>query len=515
VSERTNGHSSGGQLLRVRGVSKSFGAVKANDSVDFALDSGQIHALVGENGAGKTTLMRILYGLHRPDAGTIEIDGGPATLPSPALAIRHGIGMVHQHFMLVPSFTVAENVTLGAEPGRAGMYAEADAVRRAAELMRRLGLGLDPRAVTGTLNVAAQQQIEIVKVLYRGARILILDEPTAVLTPQETRGLFTLLRALAADGTGIVFISHKLPEVFEISDHVTVLRQGRTVASYRTADTSAEAVATAMTGRSDVHLGRIARSRRPDPPAVLRVDGLSTGSTGMDCPLDDVSLTVRAGEIVGVAGVEGNGQTSLAESLIGLVAARGGSIVLNGEPITGRSVRQRRDRGLGFVPEDRHLQGIPLNGSAAEGIAAGRIGRSGRLGGLAPALPRGRRDWAGRMMGKYAITASDVGVRCASLSGGNQQKIVLARELEESPSCLVLAQPTRGVDLGAIEYIYEKVAEATARGCGVLLISADLDEIFRLSDRVVVLFKGRAVAELVTLETTREEIGRHMMGLVW
>jgi general nucleoside transport system ATP-binding protein len=503
----------GGRLLRMRGVSSSFGAVKANDSVDFGLDSGQIHALVGENGAGKTTLMRTLYGLHRPDSGTVEIDGEPAALSSPAVAIRHGIGMVHQHFMLVPSFTVAENVTLGDEPGRAGMYAETDAARRTVDLMRRLGLGLDPRAVTGSLNVAAQQQIEILKVLYRGARILILDEPTAVLTPQESRELFALLRALAADGTGIIFISHKLPEVFEVSDRVTVLRQGRTVASYRTADTSPEAVAAAMTGRAGVRLGRVPRTRPHDAPAVLRVDGLSTEPNGVDSPLDRVSLTVRAGEIVGVAGVEGNGQTSLAESLIGLIAARGGSILLNDEPITGRTVRQRRDRGLGFVPEDRHLQGIPLSGSVAEGLAACRISGSRRLGWLAPALPRGRRTWAGRMIGKYAISTPDVDARCASLSGGNQQKIVLARELEESPSCLVLAQPTRGVDIGAIEYIYEKVAHATARGCGVLLISADLDEIFRLSDRVVVLFKGRAVTELATLETTREEVGQHMMGL--
>jgi len=500
-------------LLRLRGIRKTFGPVVANDSVDFELAAGEVHALVGENGAGKTTLMRVLFGLHRPDAGDIEIDGRPANLSSPARAIGYGIGMVHQHFMLVPSFTVAENVTLGSEPGGRGLYHEAEADRRTREVMARLELELDPSAITGNLTVATQQKVEILKVLYRGARILILDEPTAVLTPSETRELCVLLRTLAAGGTGVVFISHKLPEVFAIADRVTVLRQGRTVLSGRTTELSTEAVVTAMTGRPGVHLGRVARARRVDAPAVLRVDRLSTEAAGADCPLAEVSLSVRAGEILGVAGVDGNGQTSLAESLVGLVAVRGGGIELNGAAITTDSVRQRRDRGLGFVPEDRHLQGLPLHGSVADGLAAGRIRRLGGPRSLSAALPRPLRDWVRATVRGYGIEPPDIDARCQALSGGNQQKIVLARELEESPSCLVLAQPTRGVDIGAIEYLYGKVAEATARGCAVLLISADLDEIFRLSDRVVVLFKGRAVAELDTLATTRDEVGGHMMGV--
>jgi len=512
---------SGEQLLRLRGIRKSFGPVLANDSVDFELTAGEVHALVGENGAGKTTLMRVLYGLHRPDAGDIEIDGAPAVLSSPARAIGHGIGMVHQHFMLVPSFTVAENVTLGNEPGGRVLYRAALAARRTREVMARLELDLDPAAVTGGLTVATQQKVEILKVLYRGARILILDEPTAVLTPSETRELFALLRSLAEGGTGVVFISHKLPEVFAVADRVTVLRQGRTVLSRRTAELSTEAVVTAMTGRSDVHLGRVDRAPVADAPTVLLVDGLCTdpagtnGGTngGTDCGLDSVSLRVRAGEIVGVAGVDGNGQTALAESLVGLRAARAGRITLNGAEISADSVRERRDLGLGFVPEDRHLQGIPLHGTAAEGLAAGRIRRTGRLRLLSAALPAAVRDWARDTVRGYAIAVPDIDAACRAMSGGNQQKIVLARELEETPACLVLAQPTRGVDIGAIEYLYGKVAQATARGCAVLLISADLDEIFRLSDRVVVLFKGRAVAELDTRATTRDEVGGHMMGL--
>ncbi|MFE2186358.1 ABC transporter ATP-binding protein [Streptomyces sp. NPDC059455] len=503
----------GEPLLRLSGVSKAFGAVKANDAVDFTLEPAQIHALVGENGAGKTTLMRILYGVHQPDSGTIEIAGCQTHLPSPAAAIENGIGMVHQHFMLVPSFTVAENVTLGAESGKPGLYSAARAAKRTLDLAARLGLAVDPEAITGTLTVATQQKVEILKVLHRGARILILDEPTAVLTPQETHELFTLLRNLAAEGTGIIFISHKLPEVFAIADRITVLRQGRTITTGGRGEISTEAVVAAMTGRSDVNLGRVKRSGRSDAPAVLEVKELSTDRTVSDSPLDQVSLTVYAGEILGVAGVEGNGQTALAEALVGLTAARSGVILLGGEPVTDDNVRRRRDRGLGFVPEDRHLQGLPLHGSVTEATVAGRLRGTGRFATLAPALSRGRRVWAEAVMDKYAVTAADSSARCDSLSGGNQQKIVLARELEDNPACLVLAQPTRGVDIGAIEFLYGKVAEATHRGCGVLLVSADLDEIFRLSDRIVVLFKGRVVAELSTLTTTREEIGRHMMGV--
>jgi ABC-type uncharacterized transport system ATPase subunit len=332
-----------------------------------------------------------------------------------------------------------------------------------------------------------------------------------VLTPQETRELFVLLRALAAEGTGIVFISHKLPEVFAVADHVTMLRRGRTVSSGPVAGTTAEAVVEDMTGRADVRLGRVHRPLSVGTTVALQVSDLHTDRAGADCPLAGVSLTVRAGEIVGVAGVEGNGQTSLAEALIGLVTARAGSIQVGGSDVTGGDVGHRRDRGLGFVPEDRHLQGIPLHGSVIEGLAAGRIRRSRRV--LAPAVPRERRRWAQRMTADYAISTTDVDARCAAMSGGNQQKIVMARELEERPTCLVLAQPTRGVDIGAIDYLYSRIVEATAGGCGVLLISADLDEIFRLTDRLVVLFEGRVVAELDTLATTRDEVGRHMMGL--
>ena len=502
----------GKPLLELSGITKRFGDVVANQDVDLQLHAGQIHALVGENGAGKTTLMRILFGMYQPDAGTVSIEGQDLRLRRPQDSIDHGIGMVHQHFMLVPSFTVAENITLGDEPGPAGVYSREGAREAVAEPMRRLGVTIDPDATTGKLSVATQQKIEIVKVLYRGARILILDEPTAVLTPQETTELFELLRRLADEGSSIIFISHKLREVFAVADRITVLRRGRTVGSYDAASTSAAEVVAAMTGRSDVNLGRVDRAKFDAPEPVLVVEGLSTDKPPHDAALDDVSLTVHAGEIVGIAGVEGNGQNTLAEALIGTIADRAGRVHLLGADLSGASVAQRRNRGLAYVPEDRHLEGLPINGSVLEGLAPGRIRRRTGPSVLGAALRATVRQRARDLVKSYDIKTNGIDVSCSTLSGGNQQKVVVARELDEEPACLVLSQPTRGVDLGAIEYLYNRIAEATARGCAVLLISADLDEILRLSDRVLVMYRGTVVAEEQTSETTRERLGMHMMG---
>ena len=497
--------------MQMTGITKRFGAVLANDDVSFDLRAGEIHALVGENGAGKTTLMRILYGMTDPNSGDMRIDGTPVTFSSPSDAIRQGIGMVHQHFMLVPTFTVAENVTLGAEPRRGILFDHRGAREAVSTHMARLGLTMDPDAEVGSLNVASQQKIEIVKVLYRGARIVILDEPTAVLTPQETEELFDLLRRLAAEGSSIIFISHKLREVFAIADRITVLRGGRTIMTTAALETTAPEVVAAMTGRTDVNLGRVPRRATPGQ-TKLSVQGLCTEKPLHDSALADVAFAVRAGEILGVAGVEGNGQSVLAEALVGTVPATAGTIRIDDQDVTHRSVSARRNCGLAYVPEDRQAEGLPINATIVEGLAAGRLRPMRGLQVFGQAISRSIRSWAQEVIGRYDIKAPSENAYARQLSGGNQQKVVVARELEAEPSVLVLAQPTRGVDLGAIDFIYGQIMDATARGCAVVLISADLDELLRLADRVVVMFEGRVVAEQGIDTATREGLGLFMTG---
>lgn len=499
-------------MLQARGIAKRFGSVIANEDVDFELESGEVHAIVGENGAGKTTLMRILYGMYQPDSGEIRLRGRPIEFAKPLDSIEHGIGMVHQHFMLAPSLTVVENITLGAEPTRRGLFDHEAAVAAIREPMAQLGLDDISDVVTGTLNVATQQKLEIIKVLYRGAEIIILDEPSAVLTPQETDELFVLMRNMVADGASIIFITHKLREVFSVADRITVLRGGKGVYAARVADTDTATVVAAMTGRTDVNLGRVVGDAPDDTPVVLEVRSVSTEKPDYDAALKDVSFTVRAGEIVGIAGVDGNGQSVLPETLIGTVTPSSGSLWLSGRDVTGLAVSQRRNLGLSYVPEDRQLEGLPLHGTVLEGLAAGEIRRRRSWQVMGVALSREIRAWGRRMIEKYQIMASGTDAPCDTLSGGNQQKVVVARELEERCDCLILAQPTRGIDIGAIEFLYERIVEATERGCAVLLISADLDEILRLSNRVLVMLGGRVVAERMTTETSREELGAHMMG---
>ena len=499
--------------LRLRGIRKSFGEVRANDGVDFEVARGEIHGLVGENGAGKSTLMRILFGLVRADAGTIELDGSPILIPSPSRAIGLGLGMVHQHFMLVPSFTVAENVTLGAEPGPPGIYGRVEAARTTRRLAARIGLvDLDPEALTGSLSIAMQQKVEIIKVLHRGARILILDEPTAVLTPQETAELFALLRRLADEGTSVVFISHKLPEVLAIADRVTVMRQGRTTTSVPADGTSAADLVSAMTGRNDVRIGRVKR-RPAGAGQVLRLDDVSSEKVPGDSALDRVSITVNAGEIVGVAGVEGNGQTTLADLLLGIAAVKSGRVLLGETEISRLTVRQRRDAGLAAVPEDRHTQGLPLEATVAEALLAGDVRDTSWRDPVRAALPAARRNAYAARVARDGLVASGIDALNRSLSGGNQQKVVLSRELAGQPRVILLSQPTRGVDIGAIEAIYDRIADETDRGAAVLLISADLDELFRLADRMVVLFRGRIAATVDATTVTKQDVGGLMMGL--
>ncbi|MFB2587025.1 ABC transporter ATP-binding protein [Herbiconiux liukaitaii] len=496
-------------ILRVAGITKAFGPVVANADVSFELRAGEVHALVGENGAGKSTLMNILYGLHLPDSGTIEVEGLPVSFSHPRDAIRAGIGMVHQHFTLVPEFSVLENVALGDEVSRFGMVQESAIVERLQLPLRMLGMPIDLGAKTGSLSVATQQRIEILKVLYRGARIMILDEPTAVLTPQECVGLFDTLRTLADEGFAVVFISHKLREVMEIADRVTVLRGGRTVVTLdRRATTIPELVA-AMTGRETVNLGRVPRAA-PTPRPLLEVKGLSGGVAG-DASLVAADLVVHQGEIVGVAGIDGNGQNSLFSLLTGTSRAAG-SIELDGNVVTHSSIAGRRSAGLASVPEDRHREGLPVAGSVFEALLGGRLARTSVADGLKRSRNSSNRGWADELVRRFSIKTSSSSAACSSLSGGNQQKVVIARELAGSPRCVVLAQPTRGVDLGAADFVYATLAEHVAAGNCAVVISADLDELIRLSDRILVLFRGVIVAERRAESTTREELGHYMTG---
>ena len=498
-------------VMQLTGITKHFGGLAANEHVDFTLFPGEIHALVGENGAGKSTLMNIVYGILRPDSGEIRIRDERVEFGSPADAIERGIGMVHQHFMLVPSFSIAENITLGAEPRKARLFDRASA--RAASLvpMEKLGLNAKPETIVGTLNVASQQKVEIAKILYRGASIIILDEPTAVLTPQETDELFDLLTNLAQDGASIVFISHKLREVFAIADRITVLRAGTSVLSSATHETSVDDVVAAMTGRSDVNLGRVERAATTGTIA-LQMHDVRTERPEHDSAVNGVSLTVRGGEIIGIAGVEGNGQSSLAEVLIGTAASTAGTVSIGGRDLTNSSVTQRRDAGLGFVPEDRQLEGLPINGTIIEALIPGHVRPTRGFRSLGMAVTRALLTWSQDVLTKFAIKAPSPSTYLRHLSGGNQQKVVLARELEAQPSVLVLSQPTRGVDLGAIDFIYSQIKSATEAGCAVLLISADLDEILRLSDRILVMYEGQMVLDESIETATRERLGLYMTG---
>ena len=497
-------------LLRLRDITKRFGAVVANSGVDFDLRAGEIHALVGENGAGKTTLMRVLFGMITPDSGTIELNGEQVRLTSARDAIARGIGMVHQHFTLVPEFTVAQNVTLGAEQSRLGLVDFAASALALEEPMRLLGMRTDVNAVVATLSVAQQQRVEILKVLYRQARIMVLDEPTAVLTPQETADLFATLRGLADRGYAIVFISHKLREVMEIADRVTVLRGGSSAGTFDVAAADIPTLVEAMTGRSDVNLGRVVTAA-PSDQVALAVSGLS-GRSGTDAALADASFTIRAGEILGLAGVDGNGQHSLVGLLTGLVKPQSGSIALHGDELVGLDVAARRRAGLAYVPEDRQAAGLPLAGSVLEALAADKLARATGWLGLGRAFTPALRSWGAHVVEAFDIRTSSLGTRCATLSGGNQQKIVVARELGSHPRFVVMAQPTRGVDLGATDRIYSAIADLASSGAAVLVVSADLDELLRLSHRILVVYRGSIVADLPAATATREKLGMHMLG---
>ncbi len=500
--------------IRATGIRKTFGAVAANRDASLDVSVGEIHAVVGENGAGKSTLMRILSGMYPPDAGRVEVMGREVTGWSTREAIAAGVGMVHQHFMLVPTLTVAENLVLGQEPRRGVQldYAGAEAAVRA--LCERTGLGVDPQRLVANLTVGEAQRVEILKVLFRGAKLLILDEPTAVLSPPEGKELWKVLRGLVAGGGTVVLITHKLDEVMEISDTVTVMRAGETVGRVVTREASPSAIARMMVGRevrlAGGHAGDAGDAGDKDVHVALAVSHLTVSSSRRVNEVDDLSLELHAGEILGIAGVEGNGQTELIEAIAGLRAPVNGSIALGGADITTFTVRERADAGLSHIPEDRHRRGLVLDYTVSDNLILGLQHRFSR----GPRLARDRiASNAGERIAQFDIRPANAQLPARSLSGGNQQKVVIARETEgRAYSVLLAVQPTRGVDVGAIEFIHSQLRAAREAGKAILLVSADLTEVLALSDRIAVIYGGRIVVTLPRAEASAEVLGPYMTG---
>jgi ABC-type uncharacterized transport system ATPase subunit len=496
-------------VLELRGITKRFPGIVANDHVDFDLRRGEVHALLGENGAGKSTLMNILYGLYHPDEGEILVGGKPVAITSPKHAIELGIGMVHQHFMLIPVMTVAENIVLATEPRHAGVLLDYDAAeQRVTELSERFGLAVDPRQRIQNIGVGQQQRVEILKALYRGAEVLILDEPTAVLTPQEAGELFAIVRNLQEQGTSIIFISHKLHEVTDIADRVTVLRRGKMIETLPAAGATEEQLARLMVGR-EVLLRVEKKPAEPGEP-LLEVQDLEVLDDRGLPAVRGTSLSVRRGEIVGLAGVDGNGQSELIDAIAGLRHPSSGRVVLGGRDVTGATAKRVLDLGLGHIPQDRQRRGLILEFSLAENIALHDYDKEpdSKWGWLRPRVLVER---ARRLLHQFDVRGGGPETRASALSGGNQQKVVLAREIERDPRVLIAAQPTRGLDVGAIEFVHRRLVEERDEGRAVLLVSLELDEIRSLSDRILVIYEGRIVGEY-SPDVTEEELGIAMTG---
>lgn len=496
-------------MLELKNITKTFGDVVANDSVSIKIENGTIHAIVGENGAGKSTIMRIAYGFYTSDSGEIFVNGNRVQINNPHDAIRLGIGMVHQHFMLVDTMTVAENIILGAETGSPANLDLEEANKRISALSNELKLGVNPRAFIEDLSVGAQQRVELLKALYRNAQLLILDEPTAVLTPQETIDFFNILRRMREQGKTIVIITHKLEEVLAISDDVTVMRDGKVVGNVKTAETSAKDLARMIVGR-DVLL-RVEKTNAAPAADVLNVRNLNvTGKHGT--AVDDISFNVRAGEIVGIAGIEGNGQTELIEAIAGLATPASGTIELFGKNITTANARARKELGIGHIPEDRHKRGLLLDFDLAENSMLGVHYRppSVSAGGFLNNAAINRR--ANEIIENFDVRPRNIELSAKSLSGGNQQKLIIGREFGLNPKLLLVSQPTRGVDIGAIEFIHRKLIALRDAGTAVLLVSAELEEVTALADRLLVMREGKIVGEVNPKVTSNEEIGLLMTG---
>ncbi|MET8169563.1 ABC transporter ATP-binding protein [Streptomyces sp. NPDC005329] len=520
--------------VELAGITKRFPGVVANHDIHLAVRKGTVHALVGENGAGKSTLMKILYGMQKPDEGTIAVDGEQVSFSSPADAIARGIGMVHQHFMLADNLTVLENVVLGSEKlyGIGG-----NARKKIREISDRYGLGVRPDALVEDLGVADRQRVEILKVLFRGAKTLILDEPTAVLVPQEVDALFDNLRELKSEGLSVIFISHKLGEVLSVADEITVIRRGTTVGTAVPAETTPRQLAEMMVG-SELPTPETAESTVTDKPVIqvthltvyasggaslgVEAEPTAGGVSGMISPevalggevkkaLDDVSFTIHAGEVMGIAGVEGNGQTELIDALIGTKNADSGSIAFLGEDITPWNTRKRRESGVGYIPEDRHRQGLLLEAPLWENRILGHVTEAPNAKGFWLNIKGAQADTR-RIVEEFDVRTPGIDVTAASLSGGNQQKLIVGREMSHNPKFLIAAHPTRGVDVGAQAQIWDRIREARREGLAVLLISADLDELIGLSDTLRVIYNGTLVADADPATITPEELGSAMTG---
>ncbi|HET6729182.1 MAG TPA: ABC transporter ATP-binding protein [Jiangellaceae bacterium] len=493
----------------MRGITKRFGALVANDHIDLTVEPGEIHGLLGENGAGKSTLMNVLYGLLQPDEGQVLVDGEPLRIDGPGDAVAAGIGMVHQHFMLVPVFTVADNVMLGFEYIRgAGFLDHASARQQVQELSARFGFDVDPDALVEDIPVGVQQRVEIIKALARDAKVVILDEPTAVLTPQETDELIGIMRELKASGTSIVFITHKLREVRAVADRITVIRQGAVVDTVRP-ETSETELASLMVGRT-VALTVDKEPFAPGEPELVVTDLRVIDDVG-HVKVDGVSFDVRHGEIVALAGVQGNGQTELVEALLGLQDDVSGSVLLGGQELVGESAKEILDRGVGYVPEDRSHDGLIGSFSVAENLALDRHDRPPFAKGISMSPATVRTNAVG-LVEEFDVRTQGVEAPASSLSGGNQQKLVMARELSRPLKLFVASQPTRGVDVGSVEFLHDRIVAERDRGTPVLIVSTELDEVLGVADRIAVMYRGRIVG-IVGPETNRDVLGLMMAGV--
>jgi len=497
-------------VLQAKSITKRFPGVLANDKVDFDLKKGEIHALLGENGAGKTTLMNILYGLYHQEEGEIFVNGKAVHIKDPNDSIAQGIGMVHQHFMLVPVFTVAENVMLGNETTRNGLLDRKTVSARVRELSHQYGLDVDPDALVGQLPVGLQQRVEIVKTLYRNAQILILDEPTAVLTPQEAEELFVIMRGLTERGVSIIFITHKLKEVLAVADRITVMRAGRVVGTVIPQEMTEAKLASMMVGREVIL--KVEKGQAKAGQEVLKVENLhALDDRGLET-VRGVSFEVRAGEVLGIAGVQGNGQTQLAEALTGLRPVKSGKIIINGQDMTGKPPRPIIESGMAHIPEDRQRHGLVLSDTIADNMVLCNYYRPPFAKGIViqqEAVDANAR----KLIRDFDVRTPSPFVPASKLSGGNQQKVIVARELSRDVKLLIASQPTRGLDVGSIEYIHKEIVLMRDRGVAVLLISAELDEIMALSDRIAVMYRGHIVATVDSKTATREQLGLWMAGV--
>lgn len=508
-NKRDKGSENVDYVIEMLGIRKEFSGFVANDNITLQLKQGEIHALLGENGAGKSTLMNVLFGLYEPDGGEIRVRGQKEVINNPNKANELGIGMVHQHFMLVDKFTVAENIILGKEPNKLGVIEKKKAIEEIQEISDRYGLRVDPNAVIRDISIGMQQRVEILKTLYRGADILIFDEPTAVLTPQEINELIQIMRALIKEGKSIILITHKLKEIMDVCDRVTVIRRGKGMGTVNVSGTNPQELANMMVGREVV----FTTEKKPASPGknVLEIkDLIVKESRGVES-VRGLNLTVRAGEIVGIAGVDGNGQSELIQAISGLTKVTNGTIRLNGEPIENRKPRKITETGLGHIPEDRHKHGLVLEMTVGENIALQTYYKK-------PISSKGflnhkvMYEFARELIDEFDVRTSSEYVPAKALSGGNQQKAIIAREISRDPDFLIAAQPTRGLDVGAIEFIHRRLIEQRDRGKAVLLMSFELDEIMNVSDRIAVIYEGKIVAIVKPEETTEQELGLLMAG---